>query len=75
MAGVAWAQPHGIEKVEVRIDDGDWQEAELSAEVTGTTWRQWRLDWNATSGRHDVMCRQPPTDSANPARGTDPPDP
>ncbi len=57
VAGVAWAQPHGIERVEVRIDDGDWQTTELSTEVAGTTWRQWRLDWDATPGRHEVSCR------------------
>jgi DMSO/TMAO reductase YedYZ molybdopterin-dependent catalytic subunit len=57
IAGVAWAQPRGIAKVEVKIDDADWQEAELSTEVSGTTWRQWRFDWDATPGRHDVTCR------------------
>src|SRR5262249_347571 len=41
VAGVAWAQHRGIERVEVRVDDGDWQEAELGAQDTTDTWRQW----------------------------------
>lgn len=57
IAGVAWAQTRGIVKVEVRIDDGDWQEAELAAELNNTTWRQWKFAWTATPGRHDLACR------------------
>ncbi len=57
VAGVAWAQTRGIEKVEVRIDDGDWQETELAPELNDTTWRQWRIAWEATPGRHDLACR------------------
>ena len=29
IGGVAWAQPDGVAKVEVRLDGGDWQEAKL----------------------------------------------
>ena len=57
IAGVAWAQTRGIAKVEVRIDDDPWQEAELADEVANTTWRQWRLQWEVTPGRHSVTCR------------------
>ena len=57
VAGVAWAQTRGIETVEVRIDNEPWQKAELAAELTNTTWRQWRFQWTATPGRHDVACR------------------
>jgi DMSO/TMAO reductase YedYZ molybdopterin-dependent catalytic subunit len=57
IAGVAWAQTRGIERVEVRIDGGDWQEAELAAELTDSTWRQWKVQWEATPGRHDIQCR------------------
>jgi DMSO/TMAO reductase YedYZ molybdopterin-dependent catalytic subunit len=57
IAGVAWAQTRGISKVEVRIDEGQWQEAELAAEVADTTWRQWRLRWEPTPGRHSITCR------------------
>lgn len=57
IAGVAWAQPHGISAVEVRIDGGDWQEAELAEDVADDTWRQWRLDWEAEQGTHRITAR------------------
>lgn len=57
VAGVAWAQTRGIERVEVRIDDGPWHDAELASEDSDLTWRQWRYDWDATGGRHQITCR------------------
>ncbi|MEU6807556.1 sulfite oxidase [Streptomyces sp. NPDC046831] len=57
VAGVAWAQHRGIDKVEVRIDDGPWQEARLAAEDTRDTWRQWSLPWQATKGSHTLTVR------------------
>lgn len=57
IAGVAWAQRRGIERVEVRIDDGAWQDARLAAEDTRDTWRQWSLSWQAVPGNHSVTVR------------------
>ncbi|WP_448315351.1 molybdopterin-dependent oxidoreductase [Streptomyces sp. CO7] len=57
IAGVAWAQHRGIDKVEVRVDDGPWQEAHLAAEATRDTWRQWSLPWPATRGSHTLTVR------------------
>ncbi|MCJ1702600.1 MULTISPECIES: molybdopterin-dependent oxidoreductase [unclassified Rathayibacter] len=57
IAGVAWAQTTGIAKVEVSIDDGDWQEATLSTPVNLDTWVQWYIDWDAASGAHYVAVR------------------
>jgi DMSO/TMAO reductase YedYZ molybdopterin-dependent catalytic subunit len=57
IAGMAWAQPVGVAKVEVQIDDGDWQEATLSTAINDTSWVQWFLDWSATSGTHYVAVR------------------
>ncbi len=57
IAGVAWAQHTGIAKVEVRVDGGAWQEADLSSDVSDDTWRQWTLEWDATPGRHVVQVR------------------
>jgi DMSO/TMAO reductase YedYZ molybdopterin-dependent catalytic subunit len=62
IAGVAWAQRRGIEKVEVRIDGGTWAEARLADVDTIDTWRQWVLDWEATPGRHTLEARA--TDAA-----------
>lgn len=57
IAGVAWAQTRGIERVEVSVDEGPWQEAELADQINETTWRQWRLPWEVTPGRHSITCR------------------
>ena len=58
VAGVAWAQTRGIERVEVRVDDGAWHECELSTAVGANTWRQWLYRWeDATPGRHELTVR------------------
>ena len=57
IAGVAWAQQRGVAKVEVRVDEGEWQEATLATEVNIDTWRQWRLEWDATPGDHVIQVR------------------
>ncbi|MEV6751273.1 molybdopterin-dependent oxidoreductase [Streptomyces sp. NPDC051214] len=57
VAGVAWAQHRGIDKVEVRVDDGPWEQADLAAEDTRDTWRQWSFPWKATAGGHTLTVR------------------
>jgi DMSO/TMAO reductase YedYZ molybdopterin-dependent catalytic subunit len=57
IAGIAWSQPVGISRVEVRMDQGPWQEAELATEVNGSTWRVWRSDFELGPGSHTVQCR------------------
>lgn len=57
VAGVAWAQNTGIAKVEVRVDGGRWQEAELGAVPSDDTWAQWRWSWDARPGDHRLEVR------------------
>jgi DMSO/TMAO reductase YedYZ molybdopterin-dependent catalytic subunit len=57
VAGVAWAPHRGIERVEVRLDDGGWNEAELAAVPSVDTWRQWVFRWDATPGSHRLEVR------------------
>jgi DMSO/TMAO reductase YedYZ molybdopterin-dependent catalytic subunit len=57
IAGVAWATGRGIERVEVQVDDEDWQSAELGAVSSDETWTTWRLRWDATEGRHRLRVR------------------
>ncbi|GAA3968437.1 sulfite oxidase [Streptomyces marokkonensis] len=57
VAGVAWAQHRGIDKVEVRVDDEPWREAVLAAEDSRDTWRQWSYAWQATKGGHTLTVR------------------
>lgn len=57
-AGMAWAQHTGIGQVQVRLDEGDWQTAQLSEELNVDTWRQWRIDLTGvSSGSHTVTVR------------------
>jgi DMSO/TMAO reductase YedYZ molybdopterin-dependent catalytic subunit len=57
VAGTAWAQHRGISAVEVRVDDGPWQPADLAPQYSIDTWRQWVFDWDATPGQHTLYCR------------------
>ncbi|MET8943355.1 sulfite oxidase [Streptomyces sp. NPDC004542] len=57
VAGVAWAQHRGIDRVEVRVDDGPWRQARLAAEDSRDTWRQWSFPWQATKGGHTLTVR------------------
>ncbi len=56
-AGVAWAQGRGIRSVEVRVDDGDWNAAELLPVPSTDTWVQWRWSWTAEPGPHTLTVR------------------
>jgi len=57
VAGVAWAQTRGIDRVEVRVDDGPWQDAELKPVPNDETWRQWVLPMDLDPGSYSVSCR------------------
>lgn len=57
VAGVAWAQHRGIERVEVQIDEGPWQEAQLAPQATADTWRQWSFSWKTAPGGHNLTVR------------------
>jgi len=57
VAGVAWAQHKGIEAVEVRVDQGPWNQARLAAVPDLDTWRQWVWEWEATNGTHLIEAR------------------
>jgi DMSO/TMAO reductase YedYZ molybdopterin-dependent catalytic subunit len=57
LAGVAWAQHRGVDAVEVRVDEGEWWEAEL-AQVPGIdTWVQWVAETPLEPGPHTVQVR------------------
>ncbi|MGW1892744.1 molybdopterin-dependent oxidoreductase [Streptomyces sp. NPDC002004] len=57
VAGVAWAQHKGIERVEVRVDGGTWHTARLATQDSADTWRQWVWPWPATPGSHTLQVR------------------
>jgi pimeloyl-ACP methyl ester carboxylesterase len=57
VAGIAWSQPTGIGRVEVRMDGGPWRDAELSTEVNRSSWRMWRAHFDLGPGSHTVPSR------------------
>ncbi|WP_147917353.1 molybdopterin-dependent oxidoreductase [Ruania zhangjianzhongii] len=58
VAGTAWAQHRGIDRVQVQLDEGPWLDAELAATPGVDTWRQWSLTLaDVPAGRHAVRCR------------------
>lgn len=57
VAGVAWAQHRGIDRVEVQVDDGPWEAARLGGAPSDDTWRQWVWAWDAAPGRHTLRVR------------------
>jgi hypothetical protein len=57
IGGIAYAGERGINKVEVRVDDGEWQEAQLREPISDLTWVIWRYDWSFQSGEHTFAVR------------------
>lgn len=57
VAGVAWAPLRGIERVEVRADEGPWLETELTEPLANTAWVQWRAMVQLEPGRHLLEVR------------------
>jgi DMSO/TMAO reductase YedYZ molybdopterin-dependent catalytic subunit len=56
--GVAWAQNRGVKSVEVRIDNGPWQQAQLGTGYSNDTWRLWSFPWQAdATGSHTITVR------------------
>ncbi len=45
-----------IARVEVLLD-GAWQDATLTGRADDYAWTGWRIDWQATTGMHDLACR------------------
>jgi DMSO/TMAO reductase YedYZ molybdopterin-dependent catalytic subunit len=60
VAGIAWAPDRGVRAVEVSVDDGPWQPAQLSVPISDATWVQWLFAWDAAAagrGRHRISVR------------------
>jgi hypothetical protein len=57
IGGYAHAGVRGISKVEVRVDDGPWQTAQLRTPISGQTWVMWRYDWPVQTGKHNFTVR------------------
>jgi DMSO/TMAO reductase YedYZ molybdopterin-dependent catalytic subunit len=75
VAGVAWAQHKGVAAVEVRVDRGPWQQAQLAAVPDIDTWRQWVWTWDATPGNHLLEARATDANGYTQTAVTEPPTP
>jgi len=57
IGGMAWSGDRGISQVQVRIDGGEWLDAELRTPMSDRSWTIWRYDWEFTEGRHEFEVR------------------
>ena len=57
VGGVAWSQHTGIDAVEVSVDDGPWQPAELARVPSSDTWVQWAATLDVEPGEHRLAVR------------------
>jgi DMSO/TMAO reductase YedYZ molybdopterin-dependent catalytic subunit len=57
IGGVAWHQHTGIAAVEVQVDGGAWQRAELGEVPSVDTWVQWAVTVDVPEGDHEVRVR------------------
>ncbi|HEX9922202.1 MAG TPA: molybdopterin-dependent oxidoreductase [Anaerolineae bacterium] len=60
VGGIAFSGDRGISKVEVRVDGGPWQAAQLRSPLSETTWVLWRYEWPFEEGEHtfEVRCAE-----------------
>ncbi len=60
VGGIAFAGARGISGVQVRVDGGPWQDAQLRTPLSETTWVIWRFDWPFAAGDHtfEVRCAE-----------------
>jgi DMSO/TMAO reductase YedYZ molybdopterin-dependent catalytic subunit len=60
VGGIAYAGDRGISKVEVRVDSGPWEEAQLRSPLSEATWVIWRYEMPYEPGDHtfEVRCAE-----------------
>jgi DMSO/TMAO reductase YedYZ molybdopterin-dependent catalytic subunit len=58
VGGIAFSGDRGISKVEIRVDSGSWEGAQLRSPLSETTWVIWRYEWLFQVGDHifEVRC-------------------
>ncbi len=57
VGGVAWAQHTGVERVEVQLDGGAWQQVDLGRVPGVDTWVQWAGTVEVAAGGHTLAVR------------------
>ena len=57
LGGVAHGGGLGISKVEIQVNGGEWQEAQLRRPLSSLSWVIWRFAWPFTEGDHEFAVR------------------
>ena len=57
IGGIAYAGAKQISRVEVSVDGGDWQSAQLRQPLSELTWVFWRYNWRFQEGDHKFEVR------------------
>lgn len=57
IGGIAHGGARGISKVELQVDGGPWERAELRTPMSELTWVIWRYNWPYQPGRHTFTVR------------------
>ncbi len=57
VGGVAWAIHRGVSKVQVRVDEGEWLDADLGGVPSDDTWVQWVARVSPPPGKHVIEAR------------------
>ena len=57
VGGIAYAGARGISAVEVKVDEGPWQPAEIREALSDRTWVVWRYEWPFAEGEHSFTVR------------------
>jgi len=57
VGGIADAGARGISRVQVQVDGGPWEDAELRQPLSELTWVIWRYEWPWQEGQHTFAVR------------------
>ncbi|HLH40853.1 MAG TPA: molybdopterin-dependent oxidoreductase [Bryobacteraceae bacterium] len=58
IAGAAWGGPATINRIEVRIDGGEWRAATIEERAGDEAWVLWSMRWpEAAAGEHVIVSR------------------
>ena len=64
IGGIAYAGAKKISKVEVSVNGGDWEAAQLRQPLSELTWVLWRYDWRFQEGEYRFEVRTTDADGA-----------
>lgn len=57
IGGIAYSGAKQISRVEISVNDGDWQEARIRQPLSELTWVIWRFDWRFQEGEYRFAVR------------------